>query len=453
MSRAPKKDFTDANLETSGPMDVSVGLEAIEKAMIPALEELGPMRTAELSVTMNHKRGFDCPSCAWANPDHSKALEFCENGMKNIVWDATKRGISDQFWADHPISLLREMSEYWLGQQGRFTRPVYKPAGCDHYEPIGWDAALDLIAARLKSLDSPDQAVFYTSGRIMNEPSYLIGVLARAFGTNNLPDCNNLCHQATTVALESTIGIGKSTVAYDDFAKAKLIIMMGHNPGTNHPRMMDALQQAKENGAKIVAVNPLPEASLMNFRNPQKLMNDLGTKTRIADQFLQIRSGGDQHLLQAIAKRVLQAENAAPGTVLDHDFIESATQGFDAYAAQVHSLDDAEVLAATGLTQSEIDEVADRYLASDATIVTWALGITQQRRGVATIADIVNLLLLKGNIGKPGAGPSPLRGHSNVQGERTMGITEAPSDELGQPSNESSGSAFPRATAMTPSRP
>lgn len=442
------EDFTDAALHIRPPMRVAVGLEAIEKAMLPALAELGAFRTAKLSATINHKRGFDCPSCAWANPDHSKALEFCENGLKNVVWDSTKTVISDDFWAAHGVTELRQRSEYWLGRAGRIGRPVHRPAGSDHYRPISWEDALDLIANSLASLNSPNEAVFYTSGRIMNEPAFLIQLFARAFGTNNLPDCNNLCHQATTVALERSIGIGKSTVCYDDFAKAELIIMMGHNPGTNHPRMLDALQQAKANGAQIVAVNPLPEASLIAFRNPQNVANDLGTKTTIADQFLQLRSGGDQHLLQAIAKRVFAAEAAAPGTVLDHDFLEHSTEGLAAYRAQVLALDDAEVALATGLSPAQIDEVADRYLRSNATIITWALGLTQQRRGVPTIADVVNLLLLRGNIGKPGAGPSPLRGHSNVQGERTMGITEAPPEELRSALQAEYGFTVPSATGL-----
>lgn len=436
-------DFTDAELTISPPMQVAVGLEAIEKAMLPALAELGPFRTAKLSATLNHKSGFDCPSCAWANPDHSKALEFCENGMKNVVWDSTKRVLSDDFWSAHGVSELRERSEYWLGRAGRIGAPVYRPAGSDHYQPISWERALDLIAGSLASLASPNEAVFYTSGRIMNEPAFLIQLFARAFGTNNLPDCNNLCHQATTVALERSIGIGKSAVSYDDFAKAELIIMMGHNPGTNHPRMLDALQQAKRKGAEIVAVNPLPEASLIAFRNPQNPANDLGTKTRIADQLLQIRSGGDQHLLQAIAKRVFAAEAAAPGTVLDHDFLNSSTEGLAAYREQIRQVDDAEVAAATGLSTAQLDELAERYLRSNATIITWALGLTQQRRGVPVIADLVNLLLLRGNIGKPGAGPSPLRGHSNVQGERTMGITEAPAADLRRALEAEFGIAVP----------
>lgn len=428
--RAGEPEPTAEHLTVGPPAQFAVGIEAVEKSMVPALATLGVTRTTKLSLAINQQDGFDCPSCAWANPDTSKRLEFCEQGFKNVVSDLDPRQITNDFWAEHSLTSLTDKSEYWLGQQGRLTSPVFKPADADHYAPITWEAALDLIADRLGTLESPGQAVFYTSGRIMNEPAFLIQLLARAYGTNNLPDCNNLCHQATGVALTKAIGIGKSTVDYDDFAAADLIIAMGHNPGSNHPRMLDAWQQAKRNGAQIVGVNTLREASLLRFKNPQEVSGELGRGTIISDQFLHIRGGGDQHLLQAVAKRVFQAEDAAPGTVLDHDFLATHTQGIEAFRAQVMALDEDEILRATGLTSPEIDSLAQRYLDADATIVTWALGITQQKRGVQIVNDIVNLLLLRGNIGRPGAGPSPIRGHSNVQGERTMGITESLAPDL-----------------------
>ena len=423
MHRKPlADDFSDKNIQVSAPEKFAVGVEAVDKALVPSLEQLGVERTAEVSLTINHKKGFDCPSCAWANPDHSKAREFCENGIKNIVWDATPVIIEDSFWAEHSLSSMLDKSEYWLGQQGRLRTPVYKAADSDHYLPISWDDALNITSEALKGLDNPDEAVFYTSGRIMNEPAYLLQLFARAFGTNNLPDCSNLCHEATGAGMAPAIGVGKSSVHYDDFGKADLVIVMGQNPGTNHPRMMNALEDAKHGGAQMVAVNALPEASLLRYKNPQQISGVIGEGTKMADQFVQIRSGGDQFLIRAIAKAVLQAEAAAPGTVLDHDFIDQYCTGFEAYRDDILAIDDREILEATGLRQAEIDELAQRYIDSSATIITWALGITQQKQGAATIADIMNLLLLKGNIGKPGAGASPVRGHSNVQGDRTMGV-------------------------------
>lgn len=422
--RPLKDDFTDADIEIKPPMDYAVGIEAVEKAMLPLEEHLGTLRTAKISLTINQKKGFDCPSCAWANPDHSKTLEFCENGIKNIVWDATPVVIDDAFWAENSLSSMLDKSEYWLGMQGRITKPVYKAPGSDHYVSISWEDALQKISDKLLGLASPDEAVFYMSGKIMNEPAYLLQLFARAFGTNNLPDCSNMCHEATGSGLAPTIGVGKSSVHYDDFAASELVIVMGQNPGTNHPRMLNALEDTKHSGGSIVAINPLPEASLKRYKNPQRVSGEVGRGEKMADQFIQIRGGGDQHLIQAVAKRVLQAEDAEPGTVLDRAFIDEYTEGFEAYRERMLAVDDAEVLAATGLRIEEIDELAQRYLASNATIVTWALGITQQKRGAGTIADIVNLLLLKGNIGKPGAGVSPIRGHSNVQGDRTMGVWE-----------------------------
>ncbi|MFB8385686.1 FdhF/YdeP family oxidoreductase [Microbacterium sp. NPDC055910] len=442
------EDFTDADLEVKKPMGYAVGIEAVEKAMLPLEEHLGTLRTAKLSLTINHKKGFDCPSCAWANPDHSKAIEFCENGIKNIVWDATPVVIEDSFWRENSLTSMLDKSEYWLGLQGRITKPMYKAKGSDHYEPISWEAALDLLADRLRGLDSPDEAVFYTSGRIMNEPAFLFQLFARALGTNNLPDCSNMCHEATGSGMTPAIGIGKSTVHYDDFAWADLVIVMGQNPGTNHPRMLNALEDTKTRGGKIVAVNTLPEASLQRYKNPQKVSGELGSGTKMADQFVQIKIGGDQHMLQAVAKRVFEAEAKAPGTVLDHDFIQTHCHGFEAYREHIMQIDEAEVLTATGLTSAELDELAERYIASNGTIITWALGITQHKKAVATIAEIMNLLLLRGNIGKRGAGASPIRGHSNVQGDRTMGIWEKISPAFASQLEKEFGFTVPTADGL-----
>ncbi len=420
----PRADVTDDGIEVSHPKHYAVGLPGVVHSMEPALRQLGPRRTLELMTSINQQGGFDCMSCAWPDPDDRKKLEFCENGAKAVIWEATPVTVPSTFWAEHSLTELAEKSEYWLGMQGRLTEPVYKPADSDHYRPISWDEAFERIGANLNSLDSPNRAAFYTSGRASNEAAFAYQLFVRAFGTNNLPDCSNMCHESTGTALSETIGIGKSTVSYDDFEKAELIIVMGQNPGTNHPRMLTALEDAKKAGATIVSVNPLPEAALERYKNPQSVRGMLGKGTVISDQFLQIRLGGDMALLQALSKRVLAAEAAAPGTVLDRAFLDEHTLGFDALAAHLAELDEAEVLEATGLSSGEIDELADRYIRSNATIITWAMGVTQHKKAVAAIKEIVNLLLLRGNIGKPGAGASPVRGHSNVQGDRTMGIWE-----------------------------
>jgi len=404
--------------------DWAVGLPAIFNSMEPAIRRMGLGRTAKLMTTINQKDGFDCMSCAWPDPDNRKKLEFCENGARAVTWEATPVLVPRDFWQQHSVSDLADRSEYWLGMQGRLTEPVYKPAGSDHYAPIGWDEAFTIVGEALKALDSPDEAAFYTSGRAANETAFVYQLFARAYGTNNLPDCSNMCHEATGTALGEVIGIGKSTIAYDDFERTDLIIVMGQNPGTNHPRMLTALEDAKLKGASIVAVNPLPEAGLIRYKNPQRVRGVIGKGTQIADQFLQIRSGGDMALLQAVSKRVLLAEEANPGTVLDHEFIRDHVSGFEETKANLLAVDEAEVLLATGLTSEQIDELAERYIAADRVIITWAMGLTQHKHSVPTLKELMNLLFLRGNIGKHGAGASPIRGHSNVQGDRTMGIWE-----------------------------
>ncbi|WP_285035618.1 FdhF/YdeP family oxidoreductase [Plantibacter sp. ME-Dv--P-095] len=437
----PVEDVTDAAITVSEPKHVAVGLPGILHSMEPALRQLGPLRTAELLTSINQRGGFDCMSCAWPDPDDRKKLEFCENGAKAVIWEATPIVIPSAFWAEHSLTELADKSEYWLGMQGRLSEPVYKPAGSDHYQPVSWDEAFALVGEQLRGQDSPDEAAFYTSGRASNEAAFAYQLFVRAFGTNNLPDCSNMCHESTGTALGEVIGIGKSTISYADFEQADLIVVMGQNPGTNHPRMLTALEDAKRAGATIVSVNPLPEAALERYKNPQTVRGMVGRGTVISDQFLQIRLGGDMALLQAVSKRVLAAEAAAPGTVLDHAFLTEHCLGLEELTAHLAELDEAEVLEATGLTSEQIDEFAQRYIDSNATIVTWAMGLTQHKAAVNGIKEIINLLLLRGNIGKPGAGASPIRGHSNVQGDRTMGIWEqmpesfltAMEDEFGVP--------------------
>ncbi|MDF2049456.1 molybdopterin-dependent oxidoreductase, partial [Arthrobacter sp. Cr_A7] len=422
----PKVEEADeSELEVTGhPKTWAAGVPGVYHSMQPALKHMGVERSRKTLLALNQKDGFDCMSCAWPDPGHRKTFEFCENGAKAVTWEATPVVIGREFWDEHPVSELRHRSEYWLGMQGRLTEPVYKKAGEDHYRPVSWEQAFSIIADKLKSLPDPNQAAFYTSGRTSNEAAFLYQLFIRAYGTNNLPDCSNMCHESSGWGMGQTIGVGKATVSYDDFAKADLIIIMGQNPGTNHPRMLTALEEAKEAGANIVAVNPLPEAGLMRYKNPQKVKGIIGHGTDLADQFLQVRIGGDMALLQAVSKRVLDAEAANPGTVLDHQFLAEHCDGLEELKAHLSRLDEAAVLEATGLRTEEIDELAARYLAADKVIITWAMGITQQKKGVATIKEIINLLLLRGNIGKPGAGASPIRGHSNVQGDRTMGIWE-----------------------------
>jgi molybdopterin-dependent oxidoreductase alpha subunit len=430
MSRSVPEHADYPDLEVGRPKHEAVGAEAVVRTLESSIRTLGPARAARLLLDVNQRDGFDCMSCAWPDPGHRNALEFCENGAKAIAWEATRLTVPREFWARHPLSSLQDATEHWLGQQGRLVEPVHKPAGADRYEPITWERAFELIGERLNALDSPDEAAFYTSGRTANETAFLYQLFVRAFGTNNLPDCSNMCHESTGTALGEVIGVGKSTIAYDDFGKADLVIVMGQNPGTNHPRMLTALEETKRNGGSVVSVNPLPEAGLIRYKNPQKARGLLGRGTSISDRLYQIRSGGDQALLQAVSRRVLDAEAAAPGTVLDHAFLAEHTVGLEALAEHLAGIDEAEVLRATGLTGEEIDDLAARYLSADRVIITWAMGLTQHRKAVDTIKEIVNLLLLRGNIGRPGAGASPIRGHSNVQGDRTMGIWEKMPDRF-----------------------
>ncbi|MGH3731785.1 MAG: molybdopterin-dependent oxidoreductase, partial [Acidimicrobiales bacterium] len=331
MTKRPPRNDIEEDVEVSERETWAAGIPGVIESMGPSFKDVGVGRSLKLLFTahgsMNKKDGFDCMSCAWPDPDHRKRAEFCENGSKALTAEATRQTIPTSFWAQHSINDLLKKSEYWMGEQGRLIEPVHKPAGKDHYEPISWEQAFTIIASKLKGLSSPDEAAFYTSGRTANETAFVYQLFARAFGTNNLPDCSNMCHESTGAAMGQTIGIGKNTIAYDDFAKSDLIIIMGQNPGTNHPRMLTALEEAKEAGAKIVAVNPLLEAGLQRFKNPQKIKGILGSGTGIADQYLQIRLGGDGWLMKSISKRVFEAEAANPGKVLDWEFLNEHCEG------------------------------------------------------------------------------------------------------------------------------
>ncbi|MDV7085753.1 FdhF/YdeP family oxidoreductase [Rhodococcus opacus] len=417
--------FDEDDVVVTHEKSYAAGVPAVLVSLRRGLEQMGPVRTARTLMKLNQREGFDCPGCAWPEtPGHRKHAEFCENGAKAVAEEATTRTVTPEFFAAHSVSDLLGRTEFWLGQQGRLTHPMVLLPGASHYEPIGWDAAFAMIAGELRALTSPHEAVFYTSGRTSNEAAFVYQLMIRAFGTNNLPDCSNMCHESSGSALVETIGIGKGSVSVPDLENADLILIAGQNPGTNHPRMLSTLEKAKANGAKVIAINPLPEAGLMRFKDPQKVHGVVGDGVQIADEFLQIRIGGDQALFQGLGRLLLEAEDRNPGTVLDREFIDRHTAGFEECAAHLRQVDLGTVAAATGLTLAQIQQTADALISSRKTIICWAMGLTQQTHGVATIQDAVNLLLLQGMIGKPGAGVCPVRGHSNVQGDRTMGIWE-----------------------------
>ncbi|MEU7765521.1 FdhF/YdeP family oxidoreductase [Nocardia sp. NPDC049190] len=420
----PAQDIDESRLTVTPPKEQAAGVTAVAVALKRSMEEMGVLRTARTLSRVNQVHGFDCPGCAWPEPSgHRRPAEFCENGAKAVAEEATLRTVTPEFFATHSVADLADKSGYWLGQQGRLTHPMVLRPGDTHYSPIAWDDAYRLIADQLRALATPDEAVFYTSGRTSNETAFLYQLLIRSFGTNNLPDCSNMCHESSGTALSSSIGIGKGSVTIDDFQAADLIIVAGQNPGTNHPRMLSALAGAKAEGARIIAVNPLPETGLLGFRDPQTVKG-FTSGVPIADDFLQIRLGGDMALFQALGRLLFEAEDRAPGTVVDREFVDAHCAGFAEYEKSVRSVDFATVLAATGLTRAELDHTAELFARSKKIIICWAMGLTQQAHGVATIEEATNLLLLRGMIGKPGAGVCPVRGHSNVQGDRTMGIWE-----------------------------
>ena len=424
--RAPTADIDESKVRHSKTKKVAVGVPAVLHALQISYDQMGAKRSVETLLRVNQKDGFDCPGCAWPEEDKRHIAEFCENGAKAVAEEATLRRVGRDFFAQHSLAELEGHDDWWLGQQGRLTEPMILEEGASHYRPISWDDALQEIAAALRDLDDPDEAVLYTSGRTSNEAAFLYQLLVRGIGTNNLPDCSNMCHESSGSALTETIGIGKGTVLIEDVHEADLIIVAGQNPGTNHPRMLSALEKAKRNGATIVAVNPLPEAGLMRFENPQTVRGVAFGGTKLADAFLQIRLGGDQALFQAIGKHLLEVEER-DGGVLDQAFIAEHTSGFDAYRQAMADASWRELVAATGLPEKALRRVGEMVRDSKSTIVCWAMGLTQHKHSVPTLREVVNALLLQGNIGRKGAGVCPVRGHSNVQGDRTVGIYEKPS--------------------------
>lgn len=380
-------------------------------------------------LNVNQPDGFDCPGCAWPEPKHASAFEFCENGVKAVAFESTGKRVTPDFFRLNTVTHLRQQTDHWLESHGRLTHPMsYNPA-TDHYEPIAWDDAFSLIGQTLKSLSHPDQAVFYTSGRTSNEAAFLYQLFGRMFGTNNFPDCSNMCHESSGVALGETIGIGKGTVTVEDFQHADAIFVIGQNPGTNHPRMLSELQNAAKRGCKIVSINPLKERGLESFTHPQHATDMLtGRATSISTLYLQPLIAGDLAALTGIMKFVFEAEDEKPGTVLDRVFIKEHTTNFEVFADQVRTTPWDIIETQSGLTRESLRAAADVYLRANAVIICWAMGLTQHKHAVPTIQQTVNLLLLRGHIGRPGAGACPVRGHSNVQGDRTVGITEKPSD-------------------------
>ncbi len=427
-SRAQPPEGT-VPIQIKPPSKSAGGVPAIVSAVKSAWSEMGPVRGLRTLLQLNQPGGFDCPGCAWPEPDKERShAEFCENGAKHVADEATTKRVTPDFFRDWSVSDLSDKSDYWLGKQGRITHPMLLRRGAAHYEPVSWDEALALIGLELNSLDHPDQAVFYTSGRTSNEAAFLYQLFVRQFGTNNLPDCSNMCHESSGWALSETIGTGKGTVSLQDFELAQAIFVIGQNPGTNHPRMLTALEKAKKKGCKLVHVNPLPEAGMSKFKHPQDVLGWLGGGTELADLFLQVRINGDVALLKGIMKEVLAAEDRLGRGVLDHDFIHNHTTGFEEFAGALRQAHLGDILEQCGVPKTKIEDAARIFIESERTIFCWAMGLTQHKNAVANIQEIVNLMLLRGQIGKPGAGLCPVRGHSNVQGDRTMGISERPSD-------------------------
>ena len=414
------------------PENSAVGLDAVVSSIKHVFGEMNPVRGVKALFALNQVDGYDCPGCAWPDPDddRSKLGEYCENGAKAVAEEATTKALWADFFEKHSVKEMSEWDDYVLGKKGRLAQPMYLPKGETHYKPISWKDGFEILAKHLNQLNSPNEAIFYTSGRTSNEAAFLYQLFVREFGTNNLPDCSNMCHESSGVALGETLGIGKGSVKLEDFYEAEAILILGQNPGTNHPRMLSALAKAHKNGAYIVSINPLPESGFTSFKDPQTLAGILGKKEQIGDLHLPIKINGDMALLQAINKLLIEAEEANPGKVLDQNFIENHTHDFESFKQHIQQKN-IEVLAQQcGISLEQITDLVENLKFKNKIIICWAMGLTQHKNSVDTIKEVVNLLLLKGSIGKPGAGTCPVRGHSNVQGDRTMGIYEKPWDWL-----------------------
>ncbi len=414
------------------PMQHAAGVLGVKEALRHGFKEMGIMRSMRALLEMNQEDGFDCPSCAWPNPENPSSIaEYCENGAKALADEATTSHIGGAFFEQYSVEALSELSDYHLNKLGRLTEPLVLRPGSIHYEPINWQKAYELIAKELGSLESPNEAIFYTSGRSSNEAAFLYGLFARAFGTNNMPDCSNMCHESSGLALKETLGIGKGSAKLEDLYEAEVVIIAGQNPGTNHPRMLSALEKCKENGGKIISINPLGEAGLVNFKNPQKIRGLLGSGTDMADIHLAVRINQDIPLIKLIIKK-LALWDQTKGGAFDHDFLKTYVDGYDHLFRDLDRYDEAELLDQCGISVGQIVDAVALLATKSKIVVCWAMGLTQHKNGVATIREYINLLLLKGAIGKPGTGTCPVRGHSNVQGDRSVGIQHFVDEELNQ---------------------
>ena len=423
----PPSTLDSVNVDAPG--EVAGGPRAVLSTAKRAFEEMGVVRSLKVLNKLNQQGGFDCPGCAWPDPvDRSVLAEYCENGAKAVAEEATTRRVMPEFFRQWSVEELSKQSDYWLGKQGRLTYPMVLRPGARHYEPIAWADAFHLIADELHALESPDEAVFYTSGRTSNEAAFLYQLFVRAYGTNNLPDCSNMCHESSGTGLTEVIGVGKGTVTLEDFEKAELIFVVGQNPGTNHPRMLTTLQQAKRAGARIVHVNPLPETGLQRFKHPQEVGGWVGRGTDLADVFVQVRINGDVAFFKGLMKHLLHEEGRRPREVLARKFIRERTEGIRAFGEDLLGESWDVIVEESGISLDQIRQVGQMLIDADRIIVCWAMGLTQHKNAVGNIQSIVNLLLLRGSIGKPGAGVCPVRGHSNVQGDRTVGIWHQPTD-------------------------
>jgi molybdopterin-dependent oxidoreductase alpha subunit len=415
------------NLQITKQKQWAAGVPAVMSAYKNVSAKVGHMKGTQLLTQLNQIEGFDCPGCAWPDPLLTRStFEFCENGAKAVADEATLKRATAAFFDKHSIEDLKQKSDRWLNDQGRLVEPLYLAPGNNHYQPISWSNALSLVAKELSQLDSPNQAAFYTSGRTSNEAAFLYQLFVRQFGTNNLPDCSNMCHESSGVGLTETIGVGKGTVSLHDLEHSEAIFIFGQNPGSNHPRMLTSLQAAKRQGAKIVVINPLDEAGLKRFKNPQEVQGVIGAGTALRDVYLPVKINGDVAFLKGLCKALIERDDAGQD-VLDNAFIAEHCYGFDIFKQDMLASSWVDIEQHSGLSQSQINQAADIACASKKSICCWAMGMTQHKNAVANIQLMTNFLMLQGNLGKPGAGVCPVRGHSNVQGDRTMGIWEKPS--------------------------
>jgi molybdopterin-dependent oxidoreductase alpha subunit len=419
LARGPD-GFTGLRVEV--PKEFAAGKDGVVAALKHGFKEMGVLRSMRSLMAMNQKEGFDCPSCAWPDPEKPSTLgEYCENGAKALADEATTSKVGAEFFSKYSVEELSHLTDYELNRFGRLTQPMVLKKNSIHYEPISWEAAFELIAKNLKALNHPDEAVFYTSGRSSNEAAFLYGMFVRAFGTNNMPDCSNMCHESSGVALKETLGIGKGSVVLEDLYGAELIIIAGQNPGTNHPRMLSALEKCKANGGKIISINPLEEAGLVRFKNPQRGKGWIGQGSPIADLHLPVNINQDISLIKLIIKKLAALEDAGTA-VFDREFIERKTEGYEALLKDIEHYPQEKLLAMAGVEEARVEEAVRLLAGRNKIVICWAMGLTQHKNSVETIREYVNLLLLKGAIGKPHSGSCPVRGHSNVQGDRSVGI-------------------------------